>query len=65
MVTDAEVTLLRKKLMEGKTQEAAAAAAGSGVRTAQDWQAGPLPSDTKEPRWWRTREEAILPGLPA
>lgn len=43
--------------MEGKTQEAAAAAAGIGVRTARDWQAGPLPSETKEPRWWRTRKD--------
>ncbi len=43
--------------MEGKTQEAAAAAAGMSERTARDWQAGPLPSETKEPRWWRTRAD--------
>jgi hypothetical protein len=59
MVTDAQVRLLRKKLMEGKTQEAAAASAGIGVRTARDWQAGPLPSELKEPRWWRTREDPL------
>lgn len=46
--------------MEGKTQEAAAAAAGISVRTARDWQAGPLPSQTKEPRWWRTRDDPFV-----
>lgn len=43
--------------MEGKTQEAAAAAAGMSVRTARDWQTGPLPSAAKEERWWRTRAD--------
>ena len=59
MVTDTQVRLLRKKLMAGKTQEAAAAAAGISERTARDWQGGPLPSETKEPRWWRTREDPL------
>ena len=35
--------------------EAAAAAAGMSERTARKWQRGPLPSETKEPRTWRTR----------
>lgn len=43
--------------MEGKTQEAASAAAGMSVRTARDWQQGPLPSETKERRPWRTRTD--------
>lgn len=57
MVSDEQVRLLRKKLMESKTQEAAAAAAGMSVRTARRWQRGPLPSATKQPRHWRTRTD--------
>ena len=57
MVTDAQVRLLRKKRMEGKTQAAAAAAAGMSERTARQWSTGALPSQTKEPRTWRTRED--------
>ena len=38
MVTDEQVRLLRQKRMNGKSQEAAAAAAGMSVRTAR-WQA--------------------------
>ncbi len=43
--------------MEGKTQEAAAAAAGMSVRSARKWEHGPLPSESRSPRWWRTRED--------
>jgi hypothetical protein len=57
MVTDAQVRLLRQKMSEGKTQEAAAAIAGMSVRSARAWQRGPLPSETKAPRHWRTRED--------
>lgn len=57
MVTDAQVRLLRQKMAEGKTQEAAAASAGMGVRTARSWQDGPLPAETKEARTWRTRKD--------
>lgn len=57
MVTDTQVGLLRQKLMESKTQEAAAAAAGMSVRSARKWQQGPLPSQAKGPREWRTRED--------
>ena len=42
---------------EGKTQEAAAAAAGMSVRSAREWKAGSLPSETTEPRSWRTRPD--------
>lgn len=57
MVTDRQVRLLRQKRMEGKTQEAAAAAAGMSVRSAREWETGPLPSETKRPRDWRTRKD--------
>jgi len=55
MVTDAQVRLLRQKRMEKKTQEAAAAAAGMSIRAARKWEKGPLPSETRQPRSWRTR----------
>ena len=59
MVTDAQVGLLRQKLMEKKTQETAAATADMSVRSARKWQAGPLPSATKKERDWRTRPDAF------
>ena len=43
--------------MEGKTQETAAARAGICVRSARKWQRGPLPSETKQERTWRTRPD--------
>jgi len=57
--------------MQGKTQEAAAAAAGMSVRSARTWQRGPLPLGSKSSRAWRTRpdpfaaiwSEAVLPLL--
>lgn len=57
MITDAQVRLLRKKMSEQETQETAAAVAGMSVRSARKWQAGALPSETKEPRSWRTRKD--------
>ncbi len=57
MVTDEQVRLLRKKRMEGKNQETAAASADMSVRTARKWETGPLPSQSKEPRKWRTRQD--------
>jgi len=58
MVTDEQVRLLRRKQMEGKSQEAAAAAVGMSVRTARKWSSGGgLPSASKSPRSWRTRED--------
>ena len=59
MVTDAQVGLLRQKRMEKKTQESAAATADMSVRSARKWQAGPLPSETKKAREWRTRPDAF------
>lgn len=57
MVTDEQVRLLRQKLMEGKKQETAAAAAGMSERSARTWQRGALPSETKTARTRRTRED--------
>ena len=57
MVTDQQVMVLRQKLMEGKSQQAAAAASGMSVRTARTWQRGRLPSEKKGKRRWRTRPD--------
>lgn len=57
MVTDAQVRLLRKKMAEEKTMAAAAAAAGMSERTAYAWRKGALPSESKQPRPWRTRPD--------
>ncbi len=57
MVTDEQVRLLRQKRMEGKNQEAAAAASGMSVRTARGWEQGLLPSQKKQRREWRTRKD--------
>ncbi len=57
MVTDQQVQLLRRKRMDGKSQEAAAAAAGMSVRTARAWERGVLPSQTRKKRSWRTRPD--------
>jgi len=43
--------------MKGQTQKAAAAAAGMSERSARTWETGPLPSEEKEARWWRTRKD--------
>jgi hypothetical protein len=43
--------------MDGKTLKAAAAAAAMSERAARAWQSGPLPSQTKKTRWWRTRSD--------
>jgi hypothetical protein len=57
MVTDEQVQLLRRKRMDGKSQESAAAAAGMSVRTAREWEQGPLPSQARKRRSWRTRKD--------
>jgi len=57
MVTDQQVRRLRQKIMERKKQAAAAAAAGMSVRSARTWQRGPLPSEKRRDRYWRTRPD--------
>ena len=60
MVTDEQVRLMRQKRMEGKTQQAAAAAAGMSVRSARTWAEGSLPSSKASTRHWRTRVDPFL-----
>jgi len=57
MVKDAQVGVLRRRRMEGKTQEASAAAAAMSVRSARKWQHGAYPSQRREPHTWRTRPD--------
>jgi hypothetical protein len=59
MVTDAQVGVLRRKRMAGKTQEAAAASSGMSVRSARKWEHGLFPSQRCKPRTWRTREDPM------
>jgi len=58
MVTDQQVLLLRRRIMEGKSQQASAAAAGMSARSARRWKRGALPSE-KNKRSWRTRPDAF------
>ena len=56
MITDQQVVLLRQKLMEGKTQQAAAAVSATSERSVRRWQRGSLPSERRRNRrGWRTR----------
>ena len=57
MVKDAQVGVLRRRRMAGKTQEASAAAAGMSVRSARKWEHGLLPSQQHKPHTWRTRKD--------
>jgi len=57
MVKDAQVGVLRRKRMEGKTQEASAGAAGMSVRSARKWEHGLYPSQRRKPHTWRKRED--------
>lgn len=57
MKKDAEVLLYMKERHKGTTQSVAAARAGMSERTARRYErAAKLPSQLKEPRTWRTRE---------
>ena len=58
MITDQQVVLVRQKLMEGKTQQAAAAASATSERSVRRWQRGSLPSEKRRNRRnWRTRPD--------
>ena len=57
MVTDAQVRLLRKLMEKKKTIATAAAAAGMSERSGYAWRTGPMPSEKKGERQWRTRED--------
>ena len=58
MVTDQQVLLLRRRIMEGKSRQASAAAAGMSASSAHRWRSGPLPSEKKN-RSWRTHQDAF------
>ena len=58
-MSDGQVRLLRRKRLEGKTQEAATAAAWMSAWTAREWERGALPSEWKPPWIWRTRPDAF------
>jgi len=64
MVTDAQVRLMRQTRMHGKTQAAAAAASSMSLRTAREWDTGPVPTATKQPRDWRTRPDPFAAVWP-
>jgi hypothetical protein len=57
MVKDAQVGVLRRRRMEGKTQEGSAAAAAMSVRSARKWEHGAYPSQRRKPHTWRTRPD--------
>jgi len=59
MVKDVQVRVLRRKLMEGKTKEAAAAGAGMSVVSARKWRAGLYPSQARKRHWWRNRPDPL------
>src|SRR5262249_40088994 len=60
MVKDAQVMLMRRKMIgRKKTLAAAAAAAGMSERSGRKWKQGPMPSKTKKPRTGRTRPEPV------
>jgi len=57
MKKDGEVMLYMRERHKGTTQQVAAARAGMSERTARRYErAGKLPSQLKQPRTWRTRE---------
>ena len=61
MITDRQVVLLRQKLMEGKTQQAAAVASAASERSVRRWQRGALPTQRKKTeRNWRTRTDPFF-----
>lgn len=60
MVRDAQVRLLRRKLIEGETQESAAAAAGISERSARPVEKRLVPISRRKPHTWRTREDPFV-----
>jgi len=58
MVNNRKVRLLMEQLREGKPLAAAAAHAGMSENTARKWRdSEKLPSEVREERYWRTRED--------
>ena len=60
MITDRQVVLMRQKIMEGKSQQAAGAASGMSERSVRNWRKGSLPSEKKKDRRrQRTRPDPL------
>jgi len=58
MIKDQQLKLYQQNRAKGRTQEAAAAAAGMTAKTARKWEVSLLlPSEAKPSRTWRTRED--------
>ena len=65
MKRDAEVRVLLRERGKGKTQEQAGARAGMSVRTARRYEhLGKLPSESKQPRSYRTRANPFSDDWP-
>lgn len=65
MKKDAEVMLYMRERHKGTTQKVAAARAGMSERTARRYEkAGKSPSQLKQPRTWRTREDPFEDDWP-
>lgn len=65
MKKDGEVRLYMRERHKGTTQEVAAARAGMSSRTARRYEkVGKLPSQIKQPRTWRTRENPFEEDWP-
>lgn len=57
MITDEQIKRYRSLRRAGRCQELAAAKAGMTAKTARNYEVGPLPSNLKKPRTWRTRKD--------
>ena len=58
MVTDQQVRKLRRELSRNETLDRACQKSGMTEKTGRKWRGpGPLPSECREPRRWRTRED--------
>lgn len=61
MVSDKQVQKYRDGLSKGQPKGAAALTAGMDPKTARKWETGPMPSDPRLPRTWKTRVSGLEP----
>jgi len=64
VITDEQARKLRDELARGAQLYLAAARAGMSERTARDWREGPLPSEARPERTWRTRQDPFADVWP-
>ena len=67
-VTDAQVKDLRKRLQQGTSLKMAALKSGMDRKSARKYREGPMPSESRKQRTWRTRRdplESVWPELEA